>query len=235
MLPIAGHFWADPYLANLDHAIFGTDPWRIANAFVGWATPAIDWAYVSWGPVKFSVLLIVIALPEGSRKTRAMLAYFLIMASGALGQYLLPSAGPIFYGLLGLGDHYAELPVYHWAQSIRDYLWRDYLQAGGEVGGGISAMPSMHVAIALWIALVVRAYMPKAQVLGFVFFAAIVVGSVLLGWHYAVDGIAATAIASLAWMVAGSRSRVAAATPKDIRSAPVLQEDLQGLGRGFLN
>src|SRR5690242_1007674 len=53
MLPIASPFWADPLLANLDHAIFRADPWVMANSAFSWAAPLIDRAYITWAPIKF--------------------------------------------------------------------------------------------------------------------------------------------------------------------------------------
>jgi hypothetical protein len=207
MLPIAAPFWADPLLANIDHAIFRTDPWRIAEVLFGWAAPLIDTAYITWAPIKFATLIVVLVLPESRAKTRILIAYFLIMASAALGQYLFSSGGPIFYARLGLGDRFAALPVEPWVASTSSYLWHDYLRAGGDIGGGISAMPSLHVGIALWVALAVRAYVPRLAFAGFSYFALILIGSILLGWHYAADGIVAISLVALAW-------RVAAAAPK---------------------
>jgi hypothetical protein len=204
MLPLARPFWADPLLAGIDHAIFRTDPWRIANALFGWAAPTIDGAYVTWMLVKFASLGVVLAMPESRRKSQALLSYFLILACTALGQYLLSSAGPVFYARLGFGDRFAALPIKPWVQVASSYIWRDYLRAGGDVGTGISAMPSLHVAIALWFALVVRAYAPRMAGIGYLYFALILIGSVLLGWHYAVDGMAAIAIALVSWRVAGA-------------------------------
>ena len=202
MLPLANPFWADPFLANLDHAIFRTDPWRVANASFGWAAPLIDRAYVTWAPIKFATLILVLALPESRTKTRALISYVLIVASTAVGQYLLSSGGPIFYARLGFGDRFAVLPVEPWVAATSSYLWTDYVRAGGDIGGGISAMPSLHVAIALWVALVMRAYVPRVAFVGFFYFALILIGSVLLGWHYALDGIAAIAIVVVAWRCA---------------------------------
>ena len=208
MLPIASSFWADPFLANLDHAVFRAEPWAVAQAVFGWAAPIVDRAYVTWALVKFATLIVVLALPESPTKTRVLIAYFLTVAAGAIGQYLLPSAGPIFYARLGFGDRFVALPTHPWVASASTYLWNDYLRAGGNVGTGISAMPSMHVAIALWVALAVRAFAPRLSPFGFFYFALILIGSVLLGWHYAVDGIAAVAIALLAWKIAGATGRV---------------------------
>jgi hypothetical protein len=202
MLPLASPFWADPLLADLDQAIFGTDPWKILEILFGWAATTIDGAYVSWMVVKFATLAAVLATPESRRKTQAAFSYFLVLACTALGQYLLSSGGPVFYERLGFGDRFDELPIKPWVETASSYLWHDYLRAGGDIGTGISAMPSLHVAIALWVALVMRAYLPRAAAIGYFYFALILIGSVLLGWHYAVDGIAAIAITLASWRVA---------------------------------
>jgi hypothetical protein len=199
MLPLAAPFWADPLLASADHFVFRTDAWRVAEAVFGWAAPMVDAAYVTWIPIKFITLAVVLSLPESRKKTQAILAYFLIMACTALGQYLLSSGGPVFFARLGFGDRFAALPIEPWVKVTSSYLWNDYLRAGGDIGGGISAMPSLHVAIALWVALVVRAYAPRLAPRGDLYFALILIGSVLLGWHYAMDGIAATAITLFSW------------------------------------
>jgi len=204
MLPIASPFWADPLLANADRLIFGSDPWVLAWRAFGWAAPAIDKAYITWTPLKFATFLFVICMPESENKARALVSYFLMMAAVAIGQYLLSSAGPVFYAKLGFGARFASMPIEPWVATARDYLWHDYLEAGGGIGSGISAMPSLHVAAALWMALVWRSYQRFAGVIAFAYFGLIAVGSVLLGWHYAADAFAAILITCAAWAV-GSR------------------------------
>lgn len=221
MLPLSVGFWADPLLTNLDAAIFRTDPWLLLR----WLDPAaslIDRAYMTWAPAKFAVLLVLLCLPESSRKSQALLAYFALCGTVMLGQYLLPSAGPVFYHHLGLGDRFADMPVRPWVARSAGYLWAGYLEAGGGVGTGISAMPSLHVAVALWLALVGRSYLPKLQVVGWAYFGVILVGSVYLGWHYALDGIVAVVITLAAWAIAGKRANVETRSHGDIRGMPVL-------------
>jgi hypothetical protein len=203
MLPITSPFWADPLLADVDAAIFGADPWRLTQALMGWAGPFIDRMYVTWAPAKFMTLLFIFSRPEGPRKAQAIVAYFLMVGITAISQYSLSSGGPIFYERLGFGSRFGELPFLPWVVAASDYLWTSYLNAGGEIGGGISAMPSLHVAVALWVALVIRSYAPKLQAIGWAYFVTILVGSVHLGWHYAVDGIAALLIGVFAWSLAG--------------------------------
>ena len=207
MLPISSPFWADPLLADVDAFIFRTDPWRLTHGLLGWAGPLFDRIYVTWAPAKFATMLFVLLQPEDRRKARAIVAYFLMVAISAIGQYSLSSGGPVFYERLGFGPRFEDLQFLPWVVATSNYLWTDYLTAGGHVGGGISAMPSLHVAIALWIALVVRSYAPKLQAIGWFYFACIFIGSIHLGWHYAVDSIAAVVIAVFAWVISSVGAR----------------------------
>lgn len=202
MMPATVGFWADPTFAAADHLLFGQDPWRLSHQLLGQFTPVIDRIYAFWAPVNFTILLFLFYLPPSTKRAQALIAYFLTFACGTLGQYLGASAGPVFYESIQLGDRFAELPVSPWTATARDYLWANYLNDGALVGAGISAMPSMHVAVALWIALVCRALLPRLQILGWAYFAIILVGSVHLGWHYAVDGIAASILVPVAWFAA---------------------------------
>jgi hypothetical protein len=219
MLPIASPFWADTWLANLDHALFGTDPWILASRFFGWTAPLIDRAYVTWAPLKFGTFLFVICMPESRKKSCALVSYFVMMAVVAIGQYLLSSAGPVFYARLGFGSRFASMPVEPWVASARDYLWHDYLNAGGALGGGISAMPSLHVAAALWMALVWRSYQRFAGLIAAAYFGLIAIGSVLLGWHYAVDALAGVVITLAAWVLA-ARLTARKFGPPNVRFVP---------------
>jgi hypothetical protein len=223
MLPIAQGFWADPLLAHLDSALFlGIDPWRITHALFWWAP--LDQAYITWAPVKFAVLLALLLAPASNLRSRALLSYFLILCVGSLGQYLLPSAGPIFYSALELGPRFADLPIAPWAKEASAYLWADHLRGGGHIGTGISAMPSLHVAIALWLALVLRSYFPRLQAIGWVYFGLIFVGSIHLGWHYAVDSIAGSALALLAFRLAEGPSLRRTMPMTRIHSRPARQD-----------
>lgn len=213
-LPFAASFWADPMLADLDHALFlGQDPWRITHALLGWASPLLDRAYVVWGPVNLTLVALLLMLPESARRSQSLAAFFLVLAISATSMFLLPSGGPIFFEKLGYGLRFAEMPVLPWVEATSNYLWRGHLSPDDRLGAGISAMPSVHVGIALWVALVCRAYQPRLQSIGWAFFATILIGSVHLGWHYAVDGLASIAIAGLAWRLAARLTRPALHSP----------------------
>jgi len=73
---------------------------------------------------------------------------------------------------------------------------------------GISAMPSMHVGSSIILMLAayrMNRWFGRAMA---VFAATILVGSVHLGWHYAVDGIFAAIIAAGLWKVGGMLARL---------------------------
>jgi len=73
---------------------------------------------------------------------------------------------------------------------------------------GISAFPSMHNAIAVIIALAGRKIGRGIGWALTIYALLIFLGSIHLGWHYAVDSYAAIALALLAWHVAGALARL---------------------------
>jgi hypothetical protein len=198
-MPVAVGFWADPLLADVDAALFGRDAWRLLPPAIG---PLIDWTYVTWGFASALTLTYLAVAPAAPARGRAIASYFLLIAVSALGQYAFPSAGPIFYQTVGHGDRFAAMEIHPWVRMTADYLWQNHAAQGGHVGAGISAMPSVHVGGAAWIALTLGALAPRLRVCGWAYFALIFVGSVYLGWHYAIDGIAGLILAVGAWMIA---------------------------------
>jgi membrane-associated phospholipid phosphatase len=138
------------------------------------------------------------------------------------GSYM--SAGPWFaarsdpFGspFVGLSDVIARLGGRTmWAQ---DYLYSAYEGRNSwEVAAGISAMPSMHLVMATIIACFLWGRGLVGRALGLAFVVGIFVGSVVLGWHYAVDSYAGILAGMLIWLVAGqlvktSRRRVGVET-----------------------
>jgi len=79
--------------------------------------------------------------------------------------------------------------------SVQEMLWRNYMRAGYMTAGGISAMPSMHVACTALIAASMWTYGLVWRVFGALFLALIMLGSVHLGWHYAVDAYVGVGVA----------------------------------------
>lgn len=220
-VPMAVPFYLDPALAGFERALFGTDPWRISHSLLGWATPLIDRFYLSWLPVMLIAFNLMLLSRPSQQKTRSLIAYVLIWpAVGTLGSYLMSSAGPIFLDAL-YGGHSGLLAALQsegakGTLEAYDYLWTAYTNRFDALGGGISAMPSMHIAMACWLALTLRSAAPRWQWAGWAYLALIWISSVHLGWHYFSDGVVGIAGALLVWRVAGGRRDAKPATSSEL-------------------
>lgn len=194
-------FWADPHLADIDHALLGTDAWRL---FSSWDIELMAWIYSpGWFLSILVVLFWLVLQPPSETKSTAILTYFLLWSVfGPVGQAALSSAGPIFYARIGLGDRFSEMPIPTVTRMIADYLWLHYEQRSLAPGAGISAMPSMHIASMAWMVLVLLAYRNWWAVPAIVLTVYIYIGSMALGWHYATDGLVGAGGAVLCLFVA---------------------------------
>ena len=185
-------FWADAPLAMTDRWL-NIDPEHIAVALRP-ILPAIGLFYGLWHVVHLGGILWVL-LWRDPRKTLFIISFMLTWAIGMAFAYIFSSAGPIFTG------RYDPSLAPESVRRMVDFLWTNYKNGGAQLGGGISAFPSMHVALAAWFALVLRAR--HATWLGVAYAFGIFAGSIVLGWHYAIDGVAGIAIALLAHRLAG--------------------------------
>jgi hypothetical protein len=210
-IPLVVPFYLDGPLTDFERTIFGTDAWRISHSLLGWATPLIDTFYLSWLPVILLAFNFVLLSRPSPTKTRSMIAYLLMWpVVGTVGSYILSSAGPIFHDAL-LGGHSGLLDALQREGAkgtllAYNHLWIAYANRFDTLGGGISAMPSMHIGMACWLALTFRAYFPKQQWIGWTYMACIWLSSIHLGWHYATDGIGGSIGALIVWRVAKALS-----------------------------
>ncbi|WP_352599348.1 phosphatase PAP2 family protein [Mesorhizobium sp. M0488] len=84
---------------------------------------------------------------------------------------------------------------------------------------GISAFPSIHVASSVLFALYATRLSPRLGVAMWIFAAIIMLGSVVLGWHYAPDGYAGILISVAIWKITGvvlSRTTIASCFASEI-------------------
>ncbi|MCP4182981.1 MAG: hypothetical protein GY761_06650, partial [Hyphomicrobiales bacterium] len=69
-------------------------------------------------------------------------------------------------------------------------------------GVGISAFPSVHVGLITLNALFAREIFPRLAGLAFAYVGIILVSSVYLGWHYAIDGyVAIFVVYAIYWLM----------------------------------
>jgi hypothetical protein len=199
VLPVAVPFWADVALADFDEVIFGMAAWEWAYRLAGNASGLFYWTYALWAPLQVAVLLALIFSRQSSRRSCLLVAYLLTWIIGGALSFAVSSAGPLFYGPLGFGDRFNSLISQPHLQRFPEtayYLWQNYVNLSALPAAGISAFPSLHVAIAVWVALALRHW------LGWIYPAIITFGSILFGWHYILDAPAGMIVAILAYYLA---------------------------------
>lgn len=190
MIPAVVPFWADAQFAAIDRALL-IRPQAIAVALKP-ALGAIGLFYGLWHAAHLGGILWVLHWRRPN-KGRHILSFMLTWAIGMTCAFIFSSAGPLFTG------QFDPSVAPESVQKAATYLWSNYNAEAGVIGGGISAFPSMHVAIAAWLAIVLRDR--GLPLFGLAYLIGVFACSVILGWHYVADGIAGMAIALLADML----------------------------------
>ncbi len=198
----------DPALAELDRALhLGVDPWRITHALFGsaFATRVIDFVYVSWYTALAAFVLAVAFAPPSGRRTRVLVTYLMVwVVLGTAMATFFASGGPVYYEHF-TGDATFEpllarlAPLDLRATDLQQALLAGFTGERGFLAEGINAMPSVHVGVAVLFALVLWPCGSWPRGLSIAYAALIQLGSVHLGWHYAVDGYVAAAVTAGLW------------------------------------
>ncbi|PMM18497.1 hypothetical protein BCT04_05000 [Vibrio breoganii] len=223
IIPKINEFSYDLPLAHIDRFIhFGIDPWEITH-FI-FSTP--EWSmlislfYTIW---LFAFWWFVCAIIFSSKGFEIKLMIisgfnFTWIINGSILALIFSSAGPCFLeyvvsstesdffdGLMGILQEqrlYFESKGYWFgvpATLMQDILWAAYLEDRTEIGAGISAFPSMHVSICMYMWLVTKEYFKVFSNGLLIFLIIIFLGSVHLGWHYAIDGYVSIITTLIIW------------------------------------
>lgn len=226
-IPAFHAFAWDQRFAEWDRLLHGGhDPWSLLQPVLGYpiVTALLSVGYRLWFGVTYGVVLWMVIDTRNKRlRMRYLLTFVLIwILLGNLAGTLLSSAGPAFYGrVTGLADPFTPLMDYlkyasaHAAVpalDIQDMLWSWYSSGTIVPGAGISAMPSLHVAVAFSFFLLGCSVSRKVALCGGLYAGAIMLASVHLAWHYAIDGYVSMLCTWLIWLGVGwllKRPRVA--------------------------
>jgi hypothetical protein len=220
-IPILNPLSWDTYFSELDRTLhFGTQPWVWLQPLLGYApiTFLININYNLWFLVTWMMWVhFAFAGRPSELRTRFFLSFFALwIIVGSLLAIAFSSAGPCFYGRLGFTpDPYVDLMTYLrgvnetyaiWAIPVQDELWQGYVD-NSVIVRGISAMPSMHNGSALLFALAGYQVSRFAGRLLSAHAILIFIGSIHLGWHYAVDSYLAWVLTLVIWFAVAPVSR----------------------------
>jgi hypothetical protein len=195
---------------------FGTAPWQWLQPVLGHprVTWLVDLLYYVWIPSMTGLVFWQAWSPHRRLRAQFFLTYTLgWILLGTVLATLLSSAGPCFYGqIAGSPDPYA--PLMHYLRQVdlayplisievQRILLQQYQQGAVTPWNAISAMPSMHVAMPVVFTLTAWRTHRLLGVAFLVYALIVLIGSVHLGWHYAVDGYVSVCLVLLIWRAAG--------------------------------
>ena len=208
-------YWDKAFMEMDRWLHFGFDPWQISWSIFSspWMTLVIDIFYISWFYVIYGTLFAVILLDNNAvRRTRFIFSHiFMWVLLGSIAAVGFSSAGPCFYEatvgpLASFADLMARLNTVHgsyplFAIDLQTMLWDGYSGARSDAEG-IAAMPSLHIAQVALVALLAQTISKRLGIAAWIYVFIIFIGSVHLGWHYAVDGYVSIIGAMAIWWFA---------------------------------
>jgi hypothetical protein len=224
LIPLMNPYSWDESFMRLDRFLhFGQDPWRLLDPMLGHpiVTQWINYTYNIWFIVMFSFWMGAawskrshIEHNTSQGWERQFLVSFILswIIGGMLLATLFSSMGPAFYDMVDAANNpYAaqivSLGIIHethplWAVDSHAMLREAYINPAEGQLSGISAMPSIHNATSTLFMLAAYRINKNFGHVMLAFMICIILGSVHLAWHYAVDAYLGIIIAILLWKLA---------------------------------
>jgi len=221
---VAAYGWIKLAIPLLHARLFDQQLWNLDAALLGGHSPnefvlalfsapamlrAVDWSYANI----FYASLVIASAYFGSSPSRRLRVTFmnsnvLLWLAGAWLYVAVPSLGPayrfpeVWVPLAALLEN---------TQTLQRLLMHNYQGVLSFARGanppvqilfGIAAFPSLHVGFQTLAFLWMRRVWRGGEVIFGFFVVAILIGSLVTGWHYLIDGIAGIALAWLCYCVA---------------------------------
>jgi hypothetical protein len=221
VLPMRGFLW-DRTFAHLGRALFGVSPWTLTHDLFGsvLGTRLLDLAYRCSLPFIFGIPLVSAVVFRDPRLRLRLVSTWMTswIAIGTLAGWYFASAGPCYYNNFVASDpDYANLlqrlaaigaqasaqghpiaSLQYQSGLLLTFRTHDFAP-----GGGISAMPSMHVAMATLLSILgfrINRWLGAAfTTIGILVWFA----TVHFGWHYFVDGPVGALMMLALWKLSG--------------------------------
>lgn len=220
-LPDIVTFYADPFFAKADNLLHGgVDPWIVTHRYrqflpIDWIPPVYlnVWMY----PAALLPVFVAAFDSDVERVRRVLTGY--ISAWVIVGNIFAlagMSVGPVFYDRLLGTERFSELTNALWNSGvtqgkiglIQAHLWENHLANEQSLNIGISAFPSVHVAVAAVTAIYLGERSRLLWPVGIAFMITILFLSIYSGYHYAVDGCVSILIVFIVWRWTKGRSVV---------------------------
>lgn len=208
--------WDDTFIA-WDRAIFfGYDAWEVMQPVLGFpiVTAIVALLYQFWLLLLYpGCLFFAFVTMDETLRRKFFLSYVLSwsLIGGAMATWMA-SVGPCFVGPM-LGDNRFDDQMAYLNAANEQYpimvlpvqeMLLDWFDANANgLGSGITAMPSMHVAIAFLFWIAMRPISHKAGIFFGSFFVITWIGSVHTAYHYAVDGLVSVIAVAAIWWASG--------------------------------
>lgn len=212
-------FYYDIIFMKLDYIIhFNNHPWVFYLPILTHTITAraIDSLYISW---YFGINIFIFWLSWSNRRKLRMQFFLtsilILFIIGNCFATFLSSAGPCYFDkVTKVTENNPYRPLMEKLHTIdkntplvalelQDRLWDNYVRKGRLFGHYIAAMPSVHVAFAALLALTISPVNIYLGIILWVYWAVIQIGSVILGWHYAIDGYFSTILTIGLWKISG--------------------------------
>ena len=216
-IPLFNDYGWDATFIAWDRALHGgRDAWLLLQPLLG--HPRITWLigglYHLWVLLIYLGNFFFIFFERDARlRARYVIAYIACWTLiGFVAAAVFASVGPCFVGPI-LGSHefdaqmayLREVDAVHHLQvlDVQARLLEWYRDSEATLGAGIAAMPSMHVSQAFLFFLAMRTKPRWIAAIFGVFCGLILLGSVHLGYHYAVDGYVSLLMTGALWVACG--------------------------------
>ena len=205
--------WDETFIAWDRAYFFGYDAWEVLQPVLGYpiVTAFLALLYHLWFLLLYpGVMFFVFCRVDSQLRRQFFLTYMLswTLIGGAMATMLAP-VGPCFLEPMLGNPHFADQMAYLNAANeevpimtlrVQSLLLEWHGVGKDGLGSGITAMPSMHCAIAFLYWIAVRRIDKRWGAFFAVFFFITWIGSVHLAYHYAVDGLVSLlAVAGIWW------------------------------------
>jgi hypothetical protein len=196
----------DARLARLDSFLhLGRDPWQWSHSLLGnHGLQFLDKVYTIWYVVLVgSIPLFATWAPLRIRSRFFLTFSAMMMIAGSFLAILFASGGPAYFADF-TGDSARFAPLMETLQGTQAVetqarLWELFSHDVDHLYGGISAMPSMHMAVVTLLGIAAFCWNRWLGLIAIAYATLIFLGSFHLGWHYALDGYVSAAVVGLTW------------------------------------